>query len=271
MAVFDLSVESLALWRERRVITGVEAAYLLAGKTPVQNPSPSMPGSIRDMYRHILYAVKSGELSTVDGVHERIEVDSNWLNSLSAEDYVAWFQPWQRLHDVDSIDIVTNLNRYRFRVKSIELFEWAKRAGWGQVSNICESDEPNTRWWYVVPLRWAFASGRLERNESPTRILNLIKTAMDRYGVEAGYCVNPRASAQQESVKIALSDCAIDFNQALPSNRTTIQIAAQLFIFAAQLHGFKEVTDEEALFNAIKSDEIEPPSTDQLARLTTEM
>ncbi len=148
------------------MITGAEAAYLLTGKTPVRNPSPSVPRPIRDMYRHILYAVKTGRLSTIGGVHKRIDADPAWIGSLTLEEYSAWSQPWERLADVDSVDPETDVKRYRFRLKSTELSRWLESEGCALPFWLAAGDdrEPEPRIashnaFYVAALRLAWAGG----------------------------------------------------------------------------------------------------------------
>ena len=54
--------------------------------------------------------------------------------------------------------------------------------------------QPNDRWWYVIPLRWAFASGRLPNTGTARQILGEIK---DKAGT------NSNSKAQREALETA--------------------------------------------------------------------
>lgn len=126
-------------------------------------------------------------------------------------------------------------------------------------------------WWYVVPMKWCFSSGKFDSSGTPTGILKKIEQTMALDKVEEGRRVNPRAESQRLAVKAALVNADIDLAKKIPSRKETKQIAAQLLALAAKLNGCAAVTDEDALFKALEASGIQPPSIDQLSYLTTEM
>ncbi|MBN8411309.1 hypothetical protein [Halomonas litopenaei] len=267
MTMRDISAESLALWREREMITGAEAAYLLARKAPVQNPSPSMPGPIGEMYRHVLYAVKAGRLSTVDGVYKRIDIDPEWLGSLTLEEYSAWSQPWERLTEAGSIDPASDVKRYRFSLKSTEFFEWAEDAGWRHAPSLnlpTDSSEASAGWWYVIPLRWAFASGRLERVGASRAILRTVAKGMEGRGFP-GRPPDPNAWKQRGAVDAARANIEVDLDKRVPTRAR--QTALGLFAFAASLNGEVDVFDDESVEAALLQARVASPSRNLLASL----
>lgn len=258
----------LSKWFERETVTGVQAAFMLAGAIPVKNLRPNMKGTVGDWYGHILDAVKAERLATVGPVERRTDVSAEYIDSLTMGELERFESEWRALDHPAELD--TSHGTYRFWVEPATLGAWAKASGW-ELSPASKPDDCDAGWWYVIPLRWAFASGKLDRNASPTRVLQLIEKAMEDKGFERGRRVNPRAQSQQRAVKAALHDVDVNLAKKLPTKPETKRTAAQLLAFAAELNRFEPVTDEEALFNALESSGIAPPTADQLARLTTEI
>lgn len=240
-------------WFEREAITGVQAAFMLAGAIPVKNPRPNMKGAVGDWYGHILDAVKAGRLATVGPVERRIDVSAEYIDSLTMDELERFESEWRALDHPAELD--TSQGTYRFLVEPATLAAWAGMSGRQHISDAGASHEtPNVKGngLRVAAIRLIEAkSGTL--GSSPHAAITAMNEGLRGAGM--GRPLSETSPTLRDAVALAQKKADPEYPQKLPSKGRD-QIAALWKLVA---HRY-EVTphDIDALLELVKG--MTPPS-----------